>query len=841
MPRTKKIETYEHIKKERINNPPVGLVTNDLDKDAGNKKYAYDPHIDPQLIWAGKGERTSFEVPTVSLHVHERIDPRTILEATLKRQNEQEEYTQALLFNTIAENPPIRDAIEFYKHRHGWSNRLIAGDSLLVMNSLLEKEGMADQVQMIYIDPPYGIDYSSNFQPFADKSTMSFGEKDTDLTSEPEMIKAFRDTWEKEIHSYLSYLRDRILLAHSLLNETGSIFLQISDENVHLVRTILDETFGKENFVSLINVKRASMMFSKKLINNAIFYIVWYAKNKEKIAYNQLFTDRDEQWFADSAGSHIRASSKDGKESIKVSPTDRTDITKFLSKKEGWKLYRLLGTNAQGLEKRDAFIFKGKEFFPPNGTQWKYSYEGLKKLALIDRLEIEKNCLSCKVYLDDFPVISINNLWEQIGPPGNKVYIVQTPDEIIKRCILMTTQPGDLVLDPTCGGGTTAYVAEKWGRRWITCDTSRISITLAKQRLMTSLYDFFKLSIQDEGIDSGLKYKTVPHITLGSLANNEPPKEESLYDQPLVDRSIARVSGPFTVEAVPSLNVKPLSEIDDTTANDKSISRSGETLRQAQWREELLKTGIRAKTGNILKFSRIETLPGTRWLHADAETLNENPQRVVVSFGPEYAPLEQRQVELAIKEAEKLVPAPTMVAFAAFQFDPEAAKDIDQTQWPGVTLVKVQMNTDLLTEDLKKNRASNESFWFIGQPDAEIIKINDGQHAGKYQVKVAGFDYYDPRTGTIESGGLNKIVMWMLDTDYDGRSIYPRQVFFPMENKDLDWTKISKNLRAEIDEELIEAYRGDTSLPFEAGENKQVAIKIVDDRGIESLKIIEVR
>ncbi len=403
----------------------------------------------------------------------------------------------------------------------------------------------------------------------------------------------------------------------------------------------------------------------------------------------------------------------------------------------------------------------------------------------------------------------------------------------------MTTDPSDIVFDPTCGSGTTAYVAEQWGRRWITCDTSRVAVALAKQRLMTALFDYYELAHPQEGVSSDFTYKTVPHITLKTLANSGPPEEETLYDQPSADNSKARVTGPFTVEAVPAPTVKPLSDIDQPQSADESIARSGETLRQSEWRDELLKTGIRGKGGQKIEFSRVEPLPA-HYLHADAETKEDAPQRVVVSFGPEHAPLEQRQVARAIEEAQMLVPRPKIVVFASFQFDPEAAKDIDETKWPGVTLLKAQMNTDLLTDDLKKKRTSNESFWLIGQPDVELTEIKDGLDAGKYQVEVLGFDYYNTKTGVVESGGTDKVAMWMLDTDYDGRSLLPRQVFFPMADDKSGWARLAKNLKAEIDEELIEAYRGTKSLPFEPGDNRRIAVKIIDDRGIESLRVMEV-
>lgn len=421
----------------------------------------------------------------------------------------------------------------------------------------------------------------------------------------------------------------------------------------------------------------------------------------------------------------------------------------------------------------------------------------------------------------------------------------------------MTTDPGDLVFDPTCGSGTTAYVSEQWGRRWITCDTSRVALTLAKQRLMTAVFDYYELAHPQEGVGSGFIYKTVPHVTLKSIANNEPPAPETLYDQPLEDRSKHRVSGPFTVEAVPAPAVKSVEEILESQPRpaDVSIARSGETLRQGEWRDELLRTGIRGKAGQYIRFARLEPLPGCRHLHADGETRPTDerkdsvrekgtayaPQRIVVSFGPEHAPLEQRQVAQAIEEAQTLVPRPKQIMFAAFQFDPEAAKDIDETNWPGVTLLKAQMNADLLTDDLKKKRASNESFWLIGQPDVRLGCIAKGEHKGKWRVSVEGFDYYNTRTGGIESGGVGQIAVWLLDTDYDGRSLYPRQVFFPQAGESEGWARLAKNLKAEIDDQLIEAYRGTESLPFAAGEHKRIAVKIVDDRGIESLKVLGVK
>lgn len=829
----RKIENYTHTDEMRVNNPPVGLVTPKTDPDAGAKAYAYDPHLDPALQWAGKAERTSFEVPTVSLHVHERIDPRSVMEAVRKKNGE--DFVQGSLFSLLKENPPLREAVDFYKHKHNWSNRLIAGDSLLVMNSLLEKEGMAGKVQMVYIDPPYGIKYGSNFQPFVDKRDVKDG-KDDDLTAEPEMIKAFRDTWELGVHSYLTFLRDRLLLAKELLTEEGSVFVQINDQNIHHVKELLDEVFEGKNFVSLITFQTTSG-FQTKTIGTLGDFLLWYARDKAKVKVRKLYEPQllvpgegNARWVLLPDGSYrgVTAAERRGDERL---PT-------------GARLYNPDNLQSQGAASAPRlFVYEGKTYTPGANSHWKANYPvGMDRLAEAKRIHVAKNSIRYRRFFDDFPYQERGNIWTDTIT-GNftdeKIYAVQTNTKVIERCVLLTTDPGELVFDPTCGSGTTAVVAEQWGRRWITCDTSRVSIALARQRIMTESFEYYALAHPEEGIGSGLEYKTAKQITLEGIANAEPSKDISFFDSPLIDTSKTRVSGPFTVEAVPAPVVRALDGIDaDHGVADNSIARSGVTQREADWRDELLKTGIRGKGGQRIEFSRVEALPGTRWLHADAETKGEDPQRVVVSFGQEYAPLEQRQVGLALDEAETLRPKPKIIVFAAFQFDPEAAKDIDETNWPGVTLLKAQMNADLLTEDLKKKRASNESFWLIGQPDVEDEKIAMGEHKGKYRISVHGFDYYNTKTGTIESGGSDKIAMWMLDTDYDGRSLFPRQVFFPMAADAEGWARLAKNLRAEIDEGLIEAYRGTVSLPFEAGERKSAAVKIIDARGIESFRVI---
>ncbi|MBN2364203.1 site-specific DNA-methyltransferase [candidate division WOR-3 bacterium] len=819
----KPIEQYDHRDKKRANIPPVGLVTPNTDPDKGEKKkYQYDPHLDPQLQWAGKAEHTSFEVPTVSLHVHERIDPKTIIDTVTK---EHDDGGQLSLF---AEKKPLREAIDFYKHKEGWTNRLIAGDSLLVMNSLLEKEGMAGKVQTVYFDPPYGIKYGSNFQPFVNKRDVKDG-KDDDLSAEPEMIKAFRDTWELGIHSYLTYLRDRLFLVKELLHESGSVFVQISDENVHHIREIMDEVFGVENFIKEIIFTKTRSLVSSKYLTNITDYLIWYSKNKS----NTKFTNLYELRIDDELASHY--------EDIEGNIYSKTEGYKILNEFPNKKIKPFMSDNLIRSSNPEFEV----EF---NGKKYKGGYrtnlEGMINLIKNKRIFATTNQLRYKFFLDDFPASPLNSLWSDTIGATNKVYIVQTNEKIIQRCLLMSSDPGDLVLDITCGSGTMAYVAEQWGRRWITCDTSRVAITLAKQRLMTADFDYYELAHPKEGVGSGFLYKTVPHITLKSIANNEPPATEALYDQPFIDTKKTRITGPFTVEAVPAPYAKSFDDLDKTqqvsnvaenTAAYTAVARSGETLRQAEWRDELLRTGVRAKGGKMIHFVRVEPLGGTKFIQAEAETKEEKPKKVLVVFGPEHAPLEQRTVENAWQESRTL--RPDILLFCAFQFDEEAAKDIDELtpEKAGMQLLKAQMNADLLTDDLRKKRSSNESFWLVGQPD---IKIHRQKGRGKkIQVEVMGFDYYNPITGNIESGGKKNIAMWMLDTDYDGRSLFPAQVFFPMAGSGDGWDKLAKNLKAEIDEEKIEAFAGTTSLMFEPGQS--IAVKIIDDRGIESLRVIK--
>lgn len=645
------------------------------------------------------------------------------------------------------------------------------------------------------------------------------------------MIKAFRDTWELGIHSYHSYLRDRLLLTRDLLADSGSVFVQISDENVHYVRQLCDEVFGRNNECATIVWKKGTP--TAKIIRNSFNYLLWYAKDAEKVGnkVHKLYTER----------SGIEGSTEDPKklalwgdfEHGETRPLTTDEKRAILATSQIANIFRVDKAIERGddPERKFSISLDGTCFTPKEGYVWRGKYDQIQRLIEKNRLIKTNEGYEYKFYISDFPAIEITNLWEDTaGKVPNMIYAVQTNEKIIQRCMLITTDPGDLVLDITCGSGTTAFVAEQWGRRWITCDTSRVAIAIAKQRLMTATFDYYKLAHEEQGVGSGFVYKTVPHITLKSIANNEPPANEILYDQPEIDKGKVRITGPFTVEALPAPVVKPLDDIGDIEEDFSA--------KQTDWRDQLLATGVLGRGGSRLTFSRVEPLSGTKFLQAEAETKEDLPRRAVICFAGETKPLDSRMVAMAMDEVERLRPAPKLVIFAAFQFDPEAAKDIDEYIYPGVTVLKAQMNTDLMTEDLKKERSSDQSFWLVGQPDVELIR--DGRSKRKFKVKVNGFDYYDVKKGTVESGSTSRIAMWMLDTDYDGMCIEPKQVFFPMGGKKDGWNKLAKTLRAEIDPDLIEKYAGNESLWFMAEPNTRIAVKIIDDRGIESLKVIRI-
>jgi adenine-specific DNA-methyltransferase len=588
----KKITSIKHGKEKRAHIPSqeeAGYEAASAKVKAGKKKLELpkNPVVhrgqDPELFWMNKyGDDDRHDLLNVdirSLYRHEHMAPEKLI-AGLHRIVEEKQDAEQLdmfsaneLFGNALEKDELEKVSDYYHHHDGWTNRLIQGDSLLVMTSLLEREGMAGQVQCFYFDPPYGIKYNSNWQMKLNDRNVKDG-KDEHVSGEPEMIKAFRDTWELGIHSYLSYLRDRLLVARELLADSGSCFVQISDENVHLVRCLMDEVFGSENFTSMIYFATTSG-FTTKTLSRTGDYILWYSKNIESVKYRQLFKNvplptNDPNYRFVELGDGTR----------RPMTTDERSNPYILPKNS--KIYRLGDATSQGKASiEEPFTFQGRTYFPGN-RHWTHTVKGMQKLAEKGLVIKNGNNLSLIRYFDNYSLRQRSNNWIDTGTGGfneSKEYVVQTNVKVIERCILMTTDPGDLVLDPTCGSGTTAYVAEQWGRRWIILDTSRIALNIAKTRLTTATFPFYHLysdvNVQVEAKDGKLKksitekpenqktadirqgfvYEEVPHITLKSLANDEPPATETLYDKPLEDKKKLRVTGPFTVETLQNYEI----------------------------------------------------------------------------------------------------------------------------------------------------------------------------------------------------------------------------------------------------------------------------------------------
>ncbi|MFN8474908.1 MAG: site-specific DNA-methyltransferase [Anaerolineae bacterium] len=964
---TDNVADYRYADK-RKNIPPAGLAAQGRVSDVPPTRYAYDPHLppvlrfddsgaadrlpdlldearrrpltdaearllaealrhqQPWLEWAGKREKRWFEVDPVALHIHERVSAQAVLKLA-RRQPLQ----RALFADPELE---YRDAVKFYAHDMAWANRLILGDSLVVMNSLAKREDLAGKVQMIYIDPPYGIKFASNFQAQVGKRDVK--DKDEDLTREPEVVKAYRDTWTLGVHSYLAYLRDRLVAARDLLTDSGSIFVQIGDENLHHVREVLDEVFGVENLCASITVVKTAGQ-SSELIASVSDYVLWYAKSRGQVRFHQTY--RPKQAASGELGHYGWVHLPSG-EDRGLTARERDDLSLL---PQGSRLYAPTSLISQGatIASEGVFAFAGQEYHCGAGNHWKTSAVGMIRLAQAERIHVAQNSVRFIRYLDDFPAIPHNNVWEDTAT-GNfteqKLYVVQTATKIIQRCMLMTTDPGDLVLDPTCGSGTTAYVAEQWGRRWITIDTSRVAVALARQRLLTAKFDYYELADADKGVAGGFVYKTVPHITLKSIAQNpaldpvfarwEPvlaeklaalnaalaqtPAEtrtrlqaklaekerregkravtdadrrrwllpqswqawevpydsdpdwpqplqaaldeyraawrgkmdevnaviaasaetEKLVDQPRAASGILRVSGPFTVEGV-----QPVEETldggspiggepdDDLQTFDPADEPSNAEAYLDKMLRLLRQDGVRFPDNKVAAFDRLEPV-----LHSILHAVGEwsGGRRVAVSFGPQYGPITAKQVEDCLRAAAR--GGYDDLVLAGFTVDAAAQAIIQDDPNPNVHCHLAHIRPDVNMGNLLKTTPSSQLFTVFGQPRVTLDKDGD-----EWVVTMEGVDIYDPVANTLRATSADKVAAWFLDGDYDGQTFCISQAFFPDGSA---WDKLAQALKSVVDPARFAAFSGTRSLPFPTGKHRRVAVKVIDPRGNEVMRVL---
>lgn len=869
-PTSTSIDAIKH-KDTRLNIPTEELrdFVADDESAPATMLYPRDPSLDPQLVWKGKDEqdRQDLAVPVVPIYIQEKIHPQAIIEDLRARSARPADTTAQLdLFADFDGMPDDFDhKIEFYHHEGHWANRLILGDSLLVMTSLAEKEGLKGKVQTIYIDPPYGIKFGSNWQVSTRKRDVKDGNA-ADATRQPEQIKAFRDTWKLGIHSYLAYLRDRLVAARELLTETGSVFVQIGDENVHLVRCLMDEVFGSENFVASISFRTTSQLYSDYLGRNSD-YVLWYGKAITSLKYRQIFTPRG---IADDVGKRYTRVELANGTRRPMTTEERSDAAKIPA---GARIYSHGDLTSQDPTNTGQFTvrFNGTAYTPA-GRHWTTSELGIQRLIWAGRIAAPSaNSLRYIRYLDDFPVVEISNIWgdTQTGAfTDDKVYVVQTNTKVIERCILMTTDPGDLVLDPTCGSGTTAYVAEQWGRRWITIDTSRVALALARTRLMAARFPYYLLADSDEGIAKekelsgqqppayktqgdirrGFVYKRVPHVTLKSIANNPDIREgmsraeidlaiarhaetETLYDQPYTDPKRIRVSGPFTVESLSPHRV--LSAADD---DQNGVVTLAESEKQADFAtmilDNLRKAGVQNTIkGEKLAFDRLDPYAGA-WIQAEGTYTDANgvERRVAVSLGPEHGTVGPEQIKQAAKEAVRGIGFDLLIV-CGFAFDAYVAEETKQ--YGKLTVQTVKMNPDLGMNELLKKTGAGNLFMIFGEPDIKINTEND-----TVTVEILGVDIYDPTTGDLRSADPDEIACWFIDTDYDEESFFVRHAYFTGANE--PYEKLKAALRADIDEAAWASLYRSVSRPFPKPKSGKIAVKAINHYGDEVMRIFKV-
>lgn len=855
--------------------------------------------LDPQLIWRGKypsddpAKATDLIADAPPIYIQEKIDPRVLIENLRRTAREAKDEPELTLFDTFDGLDEL-EAVEFYKHQANWSNRMILGDSLQVMSSLAEREDLRGKVQMIYIDPPYGIKFDSNWQVSTRSRDVRDGRLE-DAAREAEQIKAFRDTWENGIHSYLSYLRDRLIAARDLLTETGSCFVQIGDENVHLVRLLLDEVFGPENRFSEITFVKTSS--STSLFGGTADRVLWYAKSRESVKFRQLFQKKSTGGAGGSG--YTRVELADGT----TRPLSRAEAFDNSLLPSGARVFAgdNLTSQSMGRAKGEGAAswfrveLEGRTFDPGSQARWKTNEAGMTRLLAAGRVLATKgNKLAYKRYLDDFPAMPFTEIWtdtlgqNQFG--GDKTYVVQTALPVIERCMLMTTDPGDLVLDPTCGSGTTAYLAEEWGRRWITIDTSRVALALARQRLMAAQYRFYLLADSEKGrakeqevsqkllppvatsndIRHGFVCERVQHITLKSIANNPEiaagmsrdqidkaiakyADYELLYDRPYEDRNTVRVAGPFTVE---SLSPHRSLAFADSGQAEPASERAGETDGRGPVFEQTILENLRTagvqngRTSERISFRTLDPHGGV-YIQAVGERVGDgDPLRIAISIGPQYGIVSPGFIKDAAREAIRAGDV-DLLCVLGFAFDPQAlgvhledgvtvetgdagfAEVAGERQLGKVKVLLVRMNVDLLMgKDLKKSKNAN-LFTVFGEPDLKVSDTPEGQVI----VELLGVDVYDPTTGEVRSRGADQVALWMIDTNYNEESFFVRHCYFP--GNDDPYKRLKATLQAEIDVDAWASLRSTVSRPFAKPETGKIAVKVINDYADEVMKVFD--
>ena len=835
------IHAYRHPKATRKNLPTDQTERFMEENDYEEQSFApekIDNTNHPVLQW-NRTERQEFEHGP--LYIHEKILPAVLVQSALKDGGKQLKLDLFSQFNGM----PDEANYDWYQFDGYWQNRMIHGDGKRVMASLAEREGLAGKVQTVYMDPPYNIKFNANFQLKTDE--IEVGESGDELPHDPMAVKAFRDAYSGNIHTFLDNLHQQMTLARELLTESGSCFVQIGYENVHEVACLMNEVFGKENHVATIPyVTRTNN--STKMIPEIGNWILWFAKDKNQAKYEQLYEPLTREEKLRHMNWGVMCEMSDGIQR-NLTPEEREN-PKLIP--EGARIFGTVPITSSGTSttrRSETFHLKGKAHDCPAGQHWRVSVEGIEKLDELGRLaEGENGGLRWKLYEDEIPGRHINAAWTNLGTHQDKRYIVQSPETTIERCILMTTNPGDLVLDPTCGSGTTAAMSEKWGRRWITIDTSKVAIAVARQRLTTSKFDYFLLQDSEAGakceselpgarpitpsgtkdVSKGFIYPRIRRVSAATLAYDI---EEYIYlvDQPERTPRKTRVCSPFTVES------------DSRAATLRTDEEVKDSVQESPTRDQILEAlpiaGVRYGKDHWTitdlephPHTSIVTHIATLWERKSGKKL-----RAGVYIAPEDTTTSPNHIRQAVREIPNMVPKRDTLLVISFAYEAPATAGEYQNMG-SVQIIRAEANKDLTIPGLRHSPSDN-SFVVVGEPDAEIRKTPNGQ----LELEVHGVDTYDPKINSVRSGEVKDIHCIMTDTDFDGFSFKVRRINFPNQTKDRQLERMKRDLQRHIDDRKWNRLLTAVTIPFDPPESGQVAVKVIDKAGMETMRVLEVR
>lgn len=843
---TKTTDQYTHPSAKRANLPTeqTGKTMSDTDR----RPILYQPQtreIDDEPILAWDRQPANQDGHAAHpLYVREKVHPAAFVKL-LQGSGEQPQ-----LFKDFNGLPSPDAAYEWYQHAANWSNRLIHGECTRVMASLLARENMAGKVQMIYFDPPYGVGYRSNFQVSVNNREVPEGAEGR--PHDTRTIRAFRDTYERNIHSYLDLTREKLILMRELLADSGSLFMQIGNENVLRVGVLLDEVFGAENRISVIPFSTTSGSSSRTLPSVADF-LLWYTKDAQQIKYRQLYEPLTRSEIVEYMSSYARVELQDGS-TRSLTAEERVDPDKHLP--VGARLYQRRSLDSQGHQegRSEPYYWDGHDWPCAAGRHWSVSREGMNRLAELERLDSagRDSALRWKSYENEVPGRRINNMWHRQMYASDKRYVVQTADSVIERCVLLATDPGDLVFDPTCGGATTAAAAEKWGRRWITCDTSPVAVSIARQRLSTATFAYWTLADSAEGARQeaelsgkpealppeggwgndparGFVYERVPQVSASVLAYDLDPDPIMLVDQPRKKRAVTRVTSPMTVESEqPWATVIPLEGSDD-----EMVVAHGDFSEAVE--AALLNHTINGGRDNAdMTIRALEPWPSDSELLAWKATYTINggaaEHTAAVMVAAEDVTVPGEMVREAAREITDSAERVDVLLVVAYMYAADAPPTVGR-----ITVAKAQMNRDLMIRELSAE-TGHEAFVIIGEPD---IRILDDYPDGQIAVEIRGYDTFDPATGNASEGGPDDVACWMLDTDHDGESFYARRIHFPGADNDRQIKKLLRELGKNADDVEQEALTAMRSAPFDPPERGRIAVKIVTATGMEMTAVRE--